>query len=54
MTFAGSIHHHLGQAVLNYTNDQSAVNQLAGKVLTDDRITDQGPCLLYTSDAADE
>ena len=43
MTFAGSIHHHLGQALLNYTNDQSAVNQLAGKVLTDDRMTDQGP-----------
>ena len=38
MTFAGSIHHHLDQALLNY--DRST---LAEKVLTEDRMTHQGP-----------
>ena len=38
MTFAGSIHDHLGKALLNY--DRST---LAAKALTEDRMTDQGP-----------
>ena len=39
MTLAKSIHHHLGEAMLNYASDES----LARKVLTEDRMTDQGP-----------
>ena len=46
MTLAKSIYHHLGEAILNYANDES----LARKVLTEDRTTDQGNVWSYNTE----
>ena len=49
MTFAGSIHRHLGNAMLHYADGQS-IGDLSRKVLTERRINDPGNVWTYNTE----